>query len=133
MARNMELAEVNGKGVYVAKSDIPTSENTIIHRGRPNTKCLSKYKLSFNGMVLDGTSRAKDFQSAWRLRCDQDSNMVLKTVAAPMVCVSFDGGSEADGLGDFYTPAAINNKYVKKGEELVMEADRARMKPAQLA
>ena len=84
--------------------------------------------------ILDGTSRARDFPSAWQVtaQTSPNGNMEMQWVTAPTIFVMCGGGASNDAIScnGFKMPVMVNNRDLVKGDVLTVVGEAK--KPATL-
>ena len=118
----LPMVEINESNKYVARANVPKGELLIYYRGTFKTETLSKLKIQVSSgageqsLSLDGTTRARDFPSAWRLPLSDSGNMGVSYIHSPKTCINH--GDIVHLLQPFLTPVLVNDRDLKKGEEL---------------
>ena len=113
-------------GGYDAKQRIPKGELCIPFRGKVVRSTTSVFKKAFHGAFLDGTLRARDFPSAWRIQSGStEPNVEVQDVEAPMLIAKGTKSAECLLLRPFKGPAIVNAKDIEIGDTLVLGGKQA--------
>ena len=66
--RAKEVLEELSDNQYKAKEDIPAGSLALVYTGRVVSDTLSLFKMPLGAFNIDGTQRARDAWSPWRVR-----------------------------------------------------------------
>ena len=124
MAKYTELIEIGNDGYYKAKQDIPTAGLTILFRGvvraktQATTSHTSKFVVDLDNFLIDGTCKARDFPSPWRLRKFETGNLATSVLVAPIAHAIVDSSVYSLPAG-LKLPVLMNPEAIPKGAELI--------------
>jgi hypothetical protein len=105
---------------YKALCSVPVGELVIPFRGVLRPTSLSRFQIPCCGNVLDGTTRASEFPSPWKLPALPDGNMHVKYVDAPIVATNFNFSSTtANFLKGIQIPVLTNKDAIEAGDAIV--------------
>lgn len=109
-------------GTYVAKTALSKGKLVMPFRGRITSTTSSKFQMPWNGSILDGTTRLRDFPSPWKLPTNpDDGNCAITMIQVPQVVIFREGS--AYGLNAFEAPAIVNTQDIAAGDALVIKKE----------
>ena len=113
---------------YKALCSVPVGELVIPYRGVLRPTSSSRFQVPCCGNVLDGTTRASEFPSPWKLPAHPDGNMHVKYVDAPIVATNFNFSSTtASFLKGFQIPVLTNKDAIAAGDAIVRCSSTSRV------
>ena len=121
MERNYDSVAAVICADYKAKVDIAVSKLVIPFRGKYHPPpCLSKYKVESCGGFIDGTSKQREFPSAWRLMEQDTGNMHVSEVTFPAITSDFGDGTVFT-LPSFKSLALVNFQPIAAGSAIIRQ------------
>ena len=123
--RAKEVLEELSDNQYKAKEDIPAGSLALVYTGRIVSDTLSLFKMPLGAFNIDGTQRARDAWSPWRVRrasSGEAYNMVLEQRALPRIVIL---GDQPFGIEQVSAPALVNKSDIHAGDALIMQPQEA--------